>query len=88
MRRRYTIDEIVYVYGMTDGYCFHCERKIALRNYGVPGARGAWEVDHGMPLSRGGVDDGRNWIPSCIPCNRAKGDMTTTEFRRWRALNY
>ena len=78
----FTDADLNYIYDKTGGYCFHCNKKIAWSNYGIPGARGAWEVDHGNPLSRGGVDDGRNWVPSCIPCNRSKGAMTSTEFRR------
>ncbi len=75
-------DALDYIYGKTKGYCYHCGKKIARKNYGRFRERGAWEVDHGNSRDRGGVDDKRNWIPSCIPCNRKKGAKTTTQFRR------
>lgn len=37
------------------------------------GERGAWEVDHSVPKSRGGTDYLRNLVPACIDCNRLKG---------------
>lgn len=30
------------------------------------------EVDHIVPLSKGGTDDYLNLITSCLPCNRGK----------------
>ena len=80
---KYTTKEALdYIYRKTNGYCYHCGKKIARKNYGKTRVRGAWEVEHGNPKSRGGVDDRRNWFPSCVSCNRKKGTMTTTEFRR------
>ncbi|MEE9174325.1 MAG: HNH endonuclease [Thermoplasmata archaeon] len=56
--------------------------KLAWCNYGVHGAKAPWEVDHSVPLSRGGTDHMNNVFPACIPCNQAKGDMTGAEFLR------
>ncbi|MGD0496198.1 MAG: HNH endonuclease signature motif containing protein [Candidatus Bathyarchaeia archaeon] len=50
------------------------------RRLGRLGKRGAWEVDHSRPLSRGGTDYLRNLVPSCVECNRSKGDLGTREF--------
>ena len=69
------------IYAKTGGYCAHCDKKIAMRNYGKPEARGAWEVDHSKPTSRGGTDHINNLLPSCCYCNRSKGNYTTREFR-------
>jgi len=33
------------------------------------------EVDHIIPLSRGGTDDEKNLITKCLSCNRGKGDL-------------
>jgi hypothetical protein len=65
------------IYDKNDGYCWHCGKKLAFANYGMVGQKGAWEVDHSNPQ---GVDDLRNWVPSCISCNRSKQDLTTRQF--------
>lgn len=54
------------VYDKTEGYCYHCDKKIAWTNYGRPGRRGAWEVDHSIPRSAGGTDHLNNLMPSCV----------------------
>lgn len=77
--------ELSYIYDKTNGYCRYCGRKLSWKNYGRVGARAAWEVDHGIPLSRGGSDYFRNLWAACVFCNREKSDMTTTEY--FRLLN-
>lgn len=72
-----------YIYDKTGGYCRYCGKKLAWTNYGVIGARGAWEVDHSIPLSRGGTEHLNNLFPVCISCNREKGNMTGIEFQRY-----
>jgi len=42
------------------------------------------EVDHVMPVSRGGTDEPSNLAPACEPCNREKLDSTPEEWRTWR----
>ncbi|MBI4258110.1 MAG: HNH endonuclease [Thaumarchaeota archaeon] len=74
----YSDDLLDYVYDKNNGYCWWCGKKLAFTNYGVHGAKGAWEIDHSNPVSRGGTDYLGNLVPSCIECNRSKGD------RRWR----
>lgn len=76
------------IYDKTNGYCMYCGKRLAWRNYGVLGTRGAWEVDHGIPLSRGGSDYFRNFWPACIECNREKSDMKTSEYRRYLEYEY
>ena len=39
------------------------------------------EIDHVVPLSRGGTDDESNWQPLCGRCNRYKSVMTNEEAR-------
>ncbi len=73
---------IHYVYDKTGGYCRYCEKKIARINYGNPYGRATWEIDHSIPLSRGGTDHRNNLFPACVPCNREKGTMTGAEFLR------
>ncbi len=43
-------------YERTDGNCHICREKLSFSNYAQPGRRGAWEIDHSVPLSKGGKD--------------------------------
>lgn len=61
----------VFEYG--DGECACCGKQLSFSNYGAFGRKGAWEVDHRVPLARGGSDNLRNLQPACIPCNRGRG---------------
>lgn len=64
--------EEIFDYGRGDCAC--CGKQLAFSNYGSFGSRGAWEVDHRRPVSRGGSENLRNLQPMCISCNRAKVD--------------
>jgi 5-methylcytosine-specific restriction endonuclease McrA len=70
----YTDEELSYIYDKNNGYCWHCGKKLAFTNYGCCGRKGAWEVDHSNPVSKGGTDYFRNLVPACVECNRSKGD--------------
>ena len=39
------------------------------------------EVEHQLPVSRGGIDDG-NTVSACAPCNDLKGPLSLEEFRQ------
>jgi 5-methylcytosine-specific restriction endonuclease McrA len=39
------------------------------------------EIDHRIPLIRGGSNLIANIVPACRRCNRRKGTLTETEFR-------
>lgn len=39
-------------------------------------------VDHAVALSNGGAHHYNNFLPACRTCNRAKGCLSTMEFRR------
>lgn len=39
------------------------------------------EMEHVIPLSRGGRHTADNVVPACPPCNRHKGAMTANEFK-------
>ena len=75
------IDRLRIIYDKTDGYCRYCDKKISWKNYGKYGGKGAWEIDHSIPISRGGTDHLNNLFPSCIDCNREKGSLTGTQFK-------
>lgn len=38
------------------------------------------EVDHVIPLAKGGVHKPFNLAPACAECNRAKGDMDMSDW--------
>jgi len=69
----YTCEELNIIYEKNDGHCIGCGKALAFSNYGKPGERGAWEVDHGNPKARGGTNLMRNLWPMCVECNRKKG---------------
>ncbi len=69
------------IFRRTDGRCHICRKRLALRNYGREGERGAWEIEHSNPRSRGGTDHLKNLFAACISCNRAKSDSTTVAAR-------
>lgn len=71
------------IYDKTNGRCHICHSRVALSNYGAVGERGAWEVEHSVPKSRGGTDHMNNLYPACVACNRDKSSSTTRTARRW-----
>ena len=73
---------INYVYEKTDGYCNYCGKKLSFKNYGKPGNRGAWEIDHSKPKSKGGTNYRRNLIPACVACNRDKSAKKGSSYKR------
>ena len=42
------------------------------------------QVDHVIPLSRGGTSDRANLVPACRPCNMDKLDFTVEEWKDYR----
>jgi len=77
----FTNDQLNYIYDKTRGYCEYCGKKLAFKNYGRLGERGAWEVDHSVPKSCGGTNYLRNLFPACIQCNRSKGTRSGKSMR-------
>ncbi len=75
-------DKLRRIFNVTGGICHLCGRRLGFDSYGQAGRSGAWEIEHGNPRSRGGVNDLRNLKPACVSCNRSKGDLTTSEYRR------
>lgn len=45
------------------------------------GAKDHLEIDHDVPVSRGGTNDLRNLQLLCAPCNRSKGAKTMDEWQ-------
>jgi 5-methylcytosine-specific restriction endonuclease McrA len=76
-------EQLDRIYRRTCGYCHLCYSKLARKNYGRPGKRGAWEVDHSVPSSKGGTDHLNNLLAACATCNRDKSSVTTKTARSW-----
>jgi hypothetical protein len=72
MPRLFSAEVLEHVFDRTDGRCHICYRRVAWKNYGILGARGAWEVDHSVPRAYGGTDRLTNLLPAHIRCNRSK----------------
>lgn len=79
----YTRTELKEIYDRTSGYCHICHRKMSFTNYGRSGQKGAWEIEHSVPRSKGGTDHGNNLLGAHITCNREKSNHTTQTARRW-----
>jgi hypothetical protein len=82
----YTDDELNSIFDRTDGCCHLCFARLAFSNYGLFGARGAWEVEHSNPRANGGTDRMNNLYAACILCNRSKGARSTRVVRGWRGF--
>lgn len=77
----YSREELHRIYDRTTGKCHICHKKLALKNYGKKGTRGAWEVEHSKPRADGGSDYLRNLYAACISCNRSKGTKSNRSVR-------
>jgi hypothetical protein len=71
------------IYDRTSGYCHICGKKLAFKNYGRYGQRGAWEIEHSIARTNGGTDRLCNLYAACIGCNRKKRHFTTRTARGW-----
>ena len=69
------------IFCRTGGQCHICRKRLCFGNHGAIGKRGAWEIEHSRPRSRGGTDHLNNLYAACISCNRSKGNGTTASAR-------
>jgi len=79
----YTNDELDRIFRRTTGKCHLCGVNLTRSNHARQGARGAWEVEHSVPRSKGGTDRMSNLYAAHITCNREKSNMTTRTARGW-----
>ncbi len=77
----YSDDVLNRIYDRTDGYCHLCCKKLSFSNYARYGYRGVWEVEHSVPLSKGGTNHLNNLYPACISCNRSKAAQSSRSAR-------
>jgi len=76
----YSDEELQAIYDSNNGFCYHCGQALVFSAYGDRYSPWGWCIDHGNPLSRGGMHDPRNWRPSCYTCNEKKHTNTTSEY--------
>jgi hypothetical protein len=79
----YAEEQLDRIYRKTSGYCHLCHAKLSRKNYGQVGKRGAWQVEHSVPRSKGGTDHLNNLFPACVSCNCDKSNKTTRTARGW-----
>jgi 5-methylcytosine-specific restriction endonuclease McrA len=70
-------EAIEWIWNRDGGKCaYGAKDEVLLSGYGV-----SWQIDHILPVSRGGTNDLRNLTVSCTKHHRTKGERTATEFR-------
>ena len=62
--------DIVLQYKSQKGKCWHCGKEL----------EGKFEVDHLIPLDKGGSDWPSNLVCSCQRCNRSKSNKLLSEW--------
>lgn len=76
----YSDEDRNWVYDRTNGKCFYCGKQLSRINYGKVGNKGAWEVEHFIPIRSNGAHQPYNWVAACIDCNTRKADLLPWEF--------
>jgi len=74
------VEIVEKVHAKRGGYCHLCHKTTVRRAYGSTG-RGAWEVDHLKPRSKGGTDHLNNLEVAHVECNRLKGNRSNETVR-------
>lgn len=81
MAKRYRVESgtAKKVLNKTMGKCFYCGCDLPKDTYifddndSVISSRRNWDVDHVIPISKGGTYRFDNLVPACRTCNRSKG---------------
>lgn len=73
-----TKEDISAVYDRQAGLCIYCRREL----------NGKYDVDHIMPMSRGGLNTPENIVVCCHSCNASKGNRTLHEWIESRGGEY
>ena len=73
----HSVADELSIYRRQGGRCAYCNVHIPFKN---------GEIDHIVPLSRGGDDDCGNICFSCVHCNRTKSSKFVVEFKHKEEL--
>jgi 5-methylcytosine-specific restriction endonuclease McrA len=68
------------VYSRSDGFCAYCSTEL---DYNLLSKPSGPNIDHLIPVSRGGDDSLENLALACRNCNYRKGVRTAEEFARY-----
>ena len=60
-RKSFTVEERKEIYSKTNGHCYLCGDFVDFDKF---------EVEHNLPLGKGGTNDFENLFPSCHICNK------------------
>ncbi len=63
-------EEVAQMVVDQDEKCAYCQKELC----------GEWEVDHMLPVARGGTSNWSNLAVTCMNCNRRKSAKTVEEF--------
>lgn len=69
-RRSFNQEERKIIYAKTNGHCYLCGEFVDFSEF---------EVEHKIPLARGGTNDFSNLFPVCHICNTLKGSIAPTD---------
>ena len=72
-RRRLSKNDRQLVYDKLNGHCAYCGCEIDIQQM---------QVDHVVPLRKGGEDSLSNMLPACRSCNHYKSTLTVEQFRQ------
>ena len=70
-----TNNKLTTVFSKTNGHCHFCGDPLVFEKYGIKDVNsleGAWESDHIIQKGKGGSDDIKNYLPTCVRCNRLR----------------
>lgn len=70
-RKSFTKEERIKIYRKTKGHCYLCGDFVDFDSY---------EIEHKVPLSKGGTNDLSNLFCSCHTCNLIKHDIYPQDF--------
>lgn len=78
---KYDEESLRKIFNKTSGKCHICHKKLAFKNFGSYGEKGASEIEHSVPKSQGGTNNLNNLLPAHISCNRHKSNKSTRAVR-------
>lgn len=73
-RKKLSNTERQKIYDKCKGHCAYCGCELEYRDM---------QVDHVIPLRRGGSDDVDNMLPACRSCNHYKATLTADEYKEY-----
>lgn len=77
LKNKYPIDKNYLKYLIENQLnCYYCGKEL-LNKY---------EIEHKIPVSKGGNNSNNNIVLSCMKCNRQKGNKTDIEFKKYISI--